>query len=156
MILGDCSPASLVDIISSVCLWMPRCWLKRAMGQNFCLKCHRQESARDQSTPCVTHAHRNTHETKEHKKGNELNEAPSCLFHWSAGFPVVPTFRPVYLQLPFFKGLFYRERLWSWLHNHAAAVACFICTRVITGWHTISSQQWFAYSRLINDFSINI
>ncbi len=53
-------PDFLVDIIPSAPLRMPGCWLKRATGQNFCLKCQRQESARDQSVPRVTCAHKNT------------------------------------------------------------------------------------------------
>lgn len=53
-------PGSLVDIIPSASLQMPGCWLERATGQNFCLKCQRQESARDQSMPRVTCAHKNT------------------------------------------------------------------------------------------------
>ncbi len=53
-------PDYLVDIIPSAPLRMPGCWLKRATGQNFCLKCQRQESARDQSVPRVTCAHKNS------------------------------------------------------------------------------------------------
>lgn len=114
---------------------------------------------------CHTEAHMRQ---KNNRKGNKLNEASLCFFYWRAVLLDGHTCRPHAPAADFLWWIFFffvgRGKLWSRLHNHSATVACFSHTHtylldsIITGRHITSLQRWqvFPYSRLFNNFSINI